>query len=142
MANFRACSICPPLQVMAMPVTWTKCAPAWAGPGKNVGHSVDRALDVGEPDSEPSFATSCTSVPSLAGTPEASARPFLFLQLAVLLRQRCTVCTLISLVLISVCLQVFQDQWSRVTNIDSSISIVQPDILTMGANGNIPSSVY
>ena len=37
--------------------------------GKNVGHSVDRALDVGEPDSEPSFATSCTSVPSLAGTP-------------------------------------------------------------------------
>ena len=37
--------------------------------GKNVGHSVDRELDVGEPDSEPSFAISCTSVSSLAGAP-------------------------------------------------------------------------
>ena len=36
---------------------------------KNVGQSVDRELDVGEPDSEPSFATSCTSVSSLAGAP-------------------------------------------------------------------------
>lgn len=107
MANFRACSICPQLQVMAMPVTWTKCAPAWTGlweehrtfGGQSAGRGENRILSPPLPPAVPLF-------PHSLGLQETSAEALLVFTVIVLLRQRCTVCALISLVLISVCLQV------------------------------------